>query len=161
MYIKMLRIDRLFILLRNVYKRLVPVAAWCLKIVKDPWMIEALTSVNADLTIYNKFIKHIFGNCATLKCNLYSLSLKFYLQARSCSSGKQRRSRFPSTFMDKDCMPKMSFLAEEKLVGSVKGGSPSPLVSRSISTDSESVIKSKVKKWHNRQSTNIEAFISS
>ncbi|KAJ1441202.1 P-loop containing nucleoside triphosphate hydrolase [Sesbania bispinosa] len=66
-------------------------------------------------------------------------------EARSCSSGKQRRSRFPSTFMDKDSIPKMSLLTEEKLVSSGKGRSPSPPVRRSSSTDRGSVIKSKVK----------------
>ncbi|XP_020222158.1 kinesin-like protein KIN-14F [Cajanus cajan] len=67
------------------------------------------------------------------------------LESRSCSSGKQRRSRFPSTFMDKDSMPKMSLLSDEKLVSSVKGRSPSPPVRRSLSNDRGSVIKSKVK----------------
>ncbi|KAJ1415519.1 P-loop containing nucleoside triphosphate hydrolase [Sesbania bispinosa] len=68
-------------------------------------------------------------------------------EAKSCSSGKQKRSRFPSTFMDKDSMPKMSLLAEERPVSSGKGRtrSPSPPVRRSISTDRGSVIKSKVK----------------
>ncbi|XP_061337645.1 kinesin-like protein KIN-14F [Gastrolobium bilobum] len=66
-------------------------------------------------------------------------------EARSCSSGKQRRSRFPSTFMEKDSMPKRSLLAEEKLVSSGKCRSPSPPVRRSISTDRGSVIKSKIK----------------
>ncbi|AES70665.2 kinesin heavy chain [Medicago truncatula] len=67
------------------------------------------------------------------------------LEARSCSSGKQRRSRFPSAFMDKESMPKMSLLTEEKLAGSGKGRSPSPPVRRSTSTDRGSVIKNKVK----------------
>lgn len=75
----------------------------------------------------------------------FSLYMTFYFQARSCSSGKQRRSRFPAAFMDKDSMPKMSLLTEEKLVSSGKGRSPSPPVRRSISTDRGSVIKSKVK----------------
>ncbi|KAK8468578.1 hypothetical protein PHAVU_006G059300 [Phaseolus vulgaris] len=66
-------------------------------------------------------------------------------ESRSCSSGKQRRSRFPSTFMDKDSMPKMSFLTEEKLVSSGKGRSPSPPVRRSQSNDRGTSIKSKVK----------------
>ncbi|XP_027335879.1 kinesin-like protein KIN-14F [Abrus precatorius] len=66
-------------------------------------------------------------------------------ESRSCSSGKQRRSRFPSTFMDKESMPKMSLLTEEKLVSSGKGRSPSPPVRRSLSNDRGSVIKSKVK----------------
>ncbi|XP_020238383.1 kinesin-like protein KIN-14F [Cajanus cajan] len=67
-------------------------------------------------------------------------------EAKTCSSGKQRRSRFPSTFIEKDSMPKMSLVAEEKIVSSGKGRSPSPPVKRrSISTDRGSVIKSKVK----------------
>ncbi|KAG4402892.1 hypothetical protein GLYMA_02G302800v4 [Glycine max] len=67
-------------------------------------------------------------------------------EVKTCSSGKQRRSRFPSTFIEKDSMPKMSLLAEEKIVSSGKGRSPSPPVRRrSISTDRGSVIKSKVK----------------
>ncbi|KAI4307822.1 hypothetical protein L6164_030961 [Bauhinia variegata] len=66
-------------------------------------------------------------------------------EARSCSSGKQRRSRFPSTFTDKDSMPKMPLLAEEKLTSSGKARSPSPPIRRSLSTDRGSVIRSKVK----------------
>ncbi|KAL2332864.1 hypothetical protein Fmac_014077 [Flemingia macrophylla] len=67
------------------------------------------------------------------------------LESRSCSSGKQRRSRFPSTFMDKDSMPKMSLLSDEKLVSSVKGRSPSPPIKRSLSNDRGTIIKSKAK----------------
>ncbi|KAL2316619.1 hypothetical protein Fmac_030495 [Flemingia macrophylla] len=67
-------------------------------------------------------------------------------EAKTCSSGKHRRSRFPSTFIEKDSIPKMSLVAEEKLVSSGRGRSPSPPVKRrSISTDRGSVIKSKVK----------------
>ncbi|KAI5408930.1 variant 2, Kinesin-like protein KIN-14F [Lathyrus oleraceus] len=66
-------------------------------------------------------------------------------EARSCSSGKQRRSRFPSALMDKESIPKMSLLTEEKLASSAKGRSPSPPVRRSTSTDRGSVIKSKLK----------------
>ncbi|GAU13495.1 hypothetical protein TSUD_127920, partial [Trifolium subterraneum] len=66
-------------------------------------------------------------------------------EARSCSSGKQRRSRFPSALMDKESIPKMSLLTEEKLVSSRKGRTPSPPVRRSTSTDRGSVIKSKSK----------------
>ncbi|XP_045819408.1 kinesin-like protein KIN-14F [Trifolium pratense] len=66
-------------------------------------------------------------------------------EARSCSSGKQRRSRFPSALMDKESIPKMSLLTEEKLVSSRKGRTPSPPVRRSTSTDRGSVIKSKLK----------------
>ncbi|CAI8596768.1 unnamed protein product [Vicia faba] len=67
------------------------------------------------------------------------------IEARSCSSGKQRRSRFPSAFMDKESIPKMPLLTEEKLASSRKGRSPSPPVRRSTSTDRGSVIKSKLK----------------
>ncbi|KAA8523524.1 hypothetical protein F0562_009947 [Nyssa sinensis] len=66
-------------------------------------------------------------------------------EVRSCSSGKQRRSRFPSKFTDKDIMPKAPFLAEERLVNSVKPRSPSPPVRRSISTDRGALIKSRIK----------------
>ncbi|KAK2440880.1 kinesin protein KIN-14F [Trifolium repens] len=66
-------------------------------------------------------------------------------EARSCSSGKQRRSRFPSALMDKESIPKMSLLTEEKLASSRKGRSPSPPVRRSTSTDRGSIIKSKLK----------------
>ncbi|KAG5027414.1 hypothetical protein AAZX31_08G322800 [Glycine max] len=66
-------------------------------------------------------------------------------ESRSCSSGKQRRSRFPSSFIDKDSMPKMTLLSEEKLVSSGKGRSPSPPVRRSLSNDRGTVIKSKAK----------------
>ncbi|KAK9268772.1 hypothetical protein L1049_000534 [Liquidambar formosana] len=66
-------------------------------------------------------------------------------EARSCSSGKQRRSRFPSAFTDKEIVPKMTFPAEEKLVSSGKPRSPSPPVRRSLSTDRGALIKSRVK----------------
>ncbi|XP_058742809.1 kinesin-like protein KIN-14F isoform X2 [Vicia villosa] len=67
-------------------------------------------------------------------------------EAKNYSSGKQRRSRFPSTFMDKDSIPKMSLLSEEKSVSSGKHNrSPSPPIRRSISTDRGSVTKSKIK----------------
>lgn len=58
-------------------------------------------------------------------------------EVRSCSSGKQRRSRFPSKFTDKDYIPKMPLLAEE--------GSPSPPIRRSISTDRGAHIKGRTK----------------
>lgn len=47
--------------------------------------------------------------------------------------------------MDKESIPKMSLLTEEKLASSAKGRSPSPPVRRSTSTDRGSVIKSKLK----------------
>ncbi|CAL0335051.1 unnamed protein product [Lupinus luteus] len=66
-------------------------------------------------------------------------------EVRSCSSGKHRRTRFPSAFMNKDSIPKMSPLTEEKLVSSGKARSPSPPVRRSISTDRGSAVRSKIK----------------
>ncbi|XP_059662357.1 kinesin-like protein KIN-14F [Cornus florida] len=66
-------------------------------------------------------------------------------EVRSCSSGKQRRSRFPSKFIDKDIMPKMPFLAEVTLGSSGKPRSPSPPVRRSISTDRGALIRSRIK----------------
>ncbi|KAK9941143.1 hypothetical protein M0R45_017769 [Rubus argutus] len=66
-------------------------------------------------------------------------------EARSCSSGKQRRSRFPSAFTEKEVIPKIPFLAEERLVISGKQRSPSPPVRRSISTDRGALIRSRVK----------------
>ncbi|KAI8557422.1 hypothetical protein RHMOL_Rhmol04G0009700 [Rhododendron molle] len=66
-------------------------------------------------------------------------------EVRSSSSGKQRRSRVPSKFLDKDIIPRMPFLAEERLVNSGKPRSPSPPVRRSISTDRGALMKSRVK----------------
>lgn len=68
----------------------------------------------------------------------------FYFQVRSCSSGKQRRSRFPSALADKEIFPKMPPLAEERLKSSGKPRSPSP-VRRSLSTDRGASLRSKVK----------------
>ncbi|XP_068339409.1 kinesin-like protein KIN-14F [Pyrus communis] len=66
-------------------------------------------------------------------------------EARSCSSGKQRRSRFPSAFADKEIAPKMPLLVEDRLVIPGNLRSPSPPVRRSISTDRGAFIKSRVK----------------
>ncbi|XP_022139575.1 kinesin-like protein KIN-14F isoform X2 [Momordica charantia] len=69
------------------------------------------------------------------------------LEARSYSSGKQRRPRFPSSFTEKDVI-KMPFLAEERSTTSTSSGnarSPSPPVRRSISTDRGALMRSKVK----------------
>lgn len=66
-------------------------------------------------------------------------------EVRSCSSGKQRRSRLPSHFTDKDAMPKIPVLGEERTLGSNKNRSPSPPVRRSISTDRGAHIKSRLK----------------
>ncbi|KAI7734423.1 hypothetical protein M8C21_004072 [Ambrosia artemisiifolia] len=58
-------------------------------------------------------------------------------EVRSCSSGKQRRARFPLKFTDKDYIPKMPLLAEER--------SPSPPLRRSISTDRGARMKTRIK----------------
>ncbi|XWS11407.1 hypothetical protein CRYUN_Cryun38cG0080700 [Craigia yunnanensis] len=66
-------------------------------------------------------------------------------EARSSSSGKQRRSRFPSALTDKETLPKMPILAEERLASAVKARSPSPPVRRSLSTDRGVLIRSRIK----------------
>ncbi|MFQ6642018.1 hypothetical protein Gotur_015655, partial [Gossypium turneri] len=66
-------------------------------------------------------------------------------EARSCSLGKQRRSRFPSVFADKETFPKMPILAEERLPSVVNARSPSPPVRRSLSTDRGALIRSRIK----------------
>lgn len=66
-------------------------------------------------------------------------------EARSCSSGKQRRTRLPPGFMEKDTLPKPIFTAEDKSGNSVKPRSPSPPVRRSVSTDRGAVIRNKMK----------------
>nr|POE76537.1 kinesin-like protein kin-14f [Quercus suber] len=66
-------------------------------------------------------------------------------EARSCSSGKQRRSRFPSAFADKEITPKVPFPADERLASSGKPRSPSPPIRRSLSTDRGSVFRSRIK----------------
>ncbi|XP_010252852.1 PREDICTED: kinesin-like protein KIN-14F [Nelumbo nucifera] len=66
------------------------------------------------------------------------------IEARSCSSGKQRRSHFSSRFTDKDQIPKMHFI-EENFINSVKQRSPSPPVRRSISTDRGALARSRLK----------------
>ncbi|XP_011095593.1 kinesin-like protein KIN-14F isoform X2 [Sesamum indicum] len=67
------------------------------------------------------------------------------IEARSCSSGKQRRPRVPSKFTDKDVIPKVPLLAEERSVGSTNPRSPSPPIRRSISTDRAALIKPRIK----------------
>lgn len=73
------------------------------------------------------------------------LMMRYDFQARSCSSGKQRRTRLPSSFMEKDIVPKPIFTAEGKSGNSVKPRSPSPPVRRSVSTDRGAVIRTKMK----------------
>ncbi|KAL0310918.1 UNVERIFIED_CONTAM: Kinesin-like protein KIN-14F [Sesamum angustifolium] len=65
-------------------------------------------------------------------------------EVRSCSASKQRRSRFPS-LTDKDLMPKMPLLGEERSIGSIKPRSPSPPVRRSTSTDRGTIVKTRIK----------------
>ncbi|KAL9382883.1 hypothetical protein Peur_023206 [Populus x canadensis] len=66
-------------------------------------------------------------------------------EARSCSSGKQRRSSFPSSLTDKETLPRIPFLGEERLASSAKPRSPSPPVRRSTSTDRGALSRSRVK----------------
>ncbi|KAJ6887430.1 kinesin-like protein KIN-14F [Populus alba x Populus x berolinensis] len=66
-------------------------------------------------------------------------------EARSCSSGKQRRSSFPSSLADKETLPRIPFLGEERLASSAKPRSPSPPVRRSTSTDRGALSRSRVK----------------
>ncbi|MBA0676303.1 hypothetical protein Goari_017788 [Gossypium aridum] len=65
--------------------------------------------------------------------------------SRSASSGKQRRSRFPSAFADKEMLPKMPSPAEERLASALKARSPSPPVRRSSSTDRGASNRSRTK----------------
>ncbi|KAK8527065.1 hypothetical protein V6N13_084936 [Hibiscus sabdariffa] len=65
--------------------------------------------------------------------------------SRSASSGKQRRSRFPSAFTDKESLPKMAILAEDRLTSALKARSPSPPVRRSLSTDRGASNRSRIK----------------
>ncbi|XP_077237543.1 kinesin-like protein 1 [Tasmannia lanceolata] len=67
------------------------------------------------------------------------------IEVRSCSSGKQRKPRFPSGLPDKEPEPQFPFISNERFINSRKPRSPSPPVRRSISTDRGAVIKSKLK----------------
>ncbi|MED6175290.1 Kinesin-like protein KIN-14F [Stylosanthes scabra] len=91
------------------------------------------------------------NNSATIKpdiCQRPTPTDDKSFEVRSCSSGKQRRSRFPSA-LDSSPMSKMSLMNEEKMdnFNSHKGRSPSPpVIRRSKSTErGSSVIKIKVK----------------
>ncbi|XWS51691.1 hypothetical protein CRYUN_Cryun11dG0005200 [Craigia yunnanensis] len=66
-------------------------------------------------------------------------------EARSSSSGKQRRSIFTSALTDKEMLPKMPILAEERLASALKARSPSPPVRRSLSTDRGASFRNKIK----------------
>lgn len=78
-------------------------------------------------------------------CFIFFVWYKLYFQIRSYSSGKQRKYRLPSKFTDKDVMPKLSFLPEERSACSGKPRSPSPPVRRSISTDRGALMRSRGK----------------
>lgn len=64
------------------------------------------------------------------------------MQSRSCSSGKQRRPRFPHPLSEKELVSKSSFSNGDSYSNSRKTRSPSP-ARRSASTDRASIIKSK------------------
>ncbi|CAI0540887.1 unnamed protein product [Linum tenue] len=65
------------------------------------------------------------------------------IQSRSCSSGKQRRSRFPLAFTDKEALPKRPL--DQRSGSFTKQRSPSPPVRRSISTDRGAMIRNMTK----------------
>ncbi|KAH0736303.1 hypothetical protein KY285_012010 [Solanum tuberosum] len=88
-------------------------------------------------------MRHI-GN-SNLKTEASQRPLDDIREVRSCSSGKQRRSQFPSKFTDKDFIPKMPLLTEEKSAASSMRRSPSPPVRRSISTDRGAHVRSRNK----------------
>ncbi|CAH8307542.1 unnamed protein product [Eruca vesicaria subsp. sativa] len=62
-------------------------------------------------------------------------------ETRSCSTGKQRKAGFTSALRNREAIPKMPNLAEERL----DPRSPSPTSKRSLSTDRGSSIKSRNK----------------
>ncbi|KAH7674311.1 Minus-end-directed kinesin ATPase protein [Dioscorea alata] len=64
------------------------------------------------------------------------------IESRSCSSGKQRRPRFPHPLSEKELVSKSSFSNGDSNSNSRKTRSPSP-ARRSASTDRASIIKSK------------------
>ncbi|GER52710.1 kinesin motor family protein [Striga asiatica] len=66
-------------------------------------------------------------------------------EARSCSSRKQRRSRFPSKFTNKDVIPKMPLQPEDKPASSIMPRFSSPPIRRSISTDRSAIVKPRIK----------------
>ncbi|XP_015080490.1 kinesin-like protein KIN-14F [Solanum pennellii] len=88
-------------------------------------------------------MRHI-GN-SNLKTEANQRPLDDIREVRSCSSGKQRRSQFSSKFTDKDFIPKMPLLTEEKSAASPMRRSPSPPVRRSISTDRGAHVRSRNK----------------
>ncbi|KAM0943058.1 putative minus-end-directed kinesin ATPase [Dioscorea sansibarensis] len=66
------------------------------------------------------------------------------IELRSCSSGKQRRPRYPHPSSEKELVSKSSFSTGDSYSNSRKTRSPSP-ARRSASTDRASIIKSKPK----------------
>ncbi|MCD7450556.1 hypothetical protein HAX54_007209 [Datura stramonium] len=88
-------------------------------------------------------IRHI-GN-GSLKTEANQRPLDDTREVRSCSSGKQRKAQFPSKFTDRDFVPKMPLLTEERSATSTLRRSPSPPVRRSISTDRGAHVRSRLK----------------
>ncbi|KAI4374827.1 hypothetical protein MLD38_012774 [Melastoma candidum] len=76
-------------------------------------------------------------------------------EARSSSSGKQRRTRLPSKFSEKETVSKPVFSGEDQLVISVSPRSASPPIRRSLSNDRASVIKAR----HKAEATDGQPFI--
>ncbi|KAI4366209.1 hypothetical protein MLD38_022114 [Melastoma candidum] len=76
-------------------------------------------------------------------------------EARSCSSGKQRRTRLPSKFSEKETVSKPVFSGEDQLANSVSPRSESPPIRRSLSNDRASVIKTR----HKAEATDGQPFI--
>ncbi|TYH30545.1 hypothetical protein ES288_A01G104000v1 [Gossypium darwinii] len=83
------------------------------------------------------------GTSSSIKPGDYNRSSE--ATSRSASSGKQRRSRFPSAFADREMLPKMPSPAEERLASALKARSPSPPVRRSSSTDRGASNRSRTK----------------
>ncbi|GJU76119.1 kinesin-like protein KIN-14F, partial [Tanacetum coccineum] len=79
----------------------------------------------------------IQGRSIVSSLTIGNTAVSWFKEVRSCSSGKQRRTRFPSKFTDKEFIPRMPLLAEE--------GSESPSIRRSISTDRGAHIKNRIK----------------
>ncbi|XP_068643676.1 kinesin-like protein KIN-14F [Aristolochia californica] len=72
-------------------------------------------------------------------------------EGRSCSSGKQRKSRFPLLISDKEINPRVPFVTDERFMNSGKPRSPSPPVRRSISTDRGALMRNSKLKLDNQE----------
>ena len=72
---------------------------------------SSFSGLNFRILLNNEFFTSILWLCG--------------IQARSSSSSKQRRSRFPSALTNKEILLKMPILAEERLASAVKARSPS------------------------------------